>query len=157
MKSITLISLVALGSLALYGNAYAEKVKTYSGSYCGAYFGSQAGDFNHQFNGIMNLAASPRYISCPVIEDSIFHTNGTTKAQLHYTGTGTVSCVLSSNHPNGSSLETKIGMRTNTGWFTIPGISADDYWGAYSMYCQLPSKGVLNTIWFGEKDNDQGT
>jgi hypothetical protein len=153
MKSITLISLVALGSLALYGNAYAENSTTYSGSYCGAYFGSQAGDFNHQVNGIMNLAASPRYISCPVIETAVPSTKGTTKVWLYFTGTGNISCALYSNHSNGSVLETKIGGRTNTGWFNIPAITADDPLGDYSMYCQLPSKGVLNTIWFGENDS----
>jgi hypothetical protein len=44
--------------------------------------------------------------------------------------------------------------RTNAGWLTIPGITTDDYYGSYSMYCLLPAKGTLNTIFFDEHDKN---
>lgn len=152
MKSITLISLAALGVFSLYGNAYAENGHAYNGSYCDAYFGSQAGDFNHRFNGIRNNASSGRYVSCPVIVDEINNTAGTTRVWLHYTGSGTVSCTLFSMRGNGTSLQSKTKSRVNTGGFQIPDITSDDFWGSYSMYCLLPAKGILNTIWVGEKN-----
>jgi hypothetical protein len=154
MKSIALISLVALCSLVLQSNAYAENKKTYGGSYCGAYYVSQESDLVHQVSGITNYANAARYISCPVIEDSIFHTNGTVETGFYYTGAGTFTCVLYSMNGDGSIRQTKMGSRANTGWLTLPGITTDDpNGGNYSMYCLLPSQGTLNTIFFGEQDS----
>lgn len=152
MKSITLITLVGLGSLALYSHAHAENGHAYNGSYCDNYYGSKVGDFNHQHNGIKNNASSGRYISCPIIVDEIAKTTGTTRVWLYYTGNGTISCTMFSKNHDGSTRQSRSGSRTNTGWFQIPEITSDNYWGSYSMYCYLPSHGVLNTIWVGEKN-----
>jgi hypothetical protein len=154
MKSITFISLVALGSLALQGNVYADDSTTYNGSYCSPYFGSQASDFGRGFNGIANYASSARYISCPMIEQSVNVTKGTLSTFLYFTGTGSVTCALYSNNADGSTRQTQMASRTGTGWLTIPGLTTDDYYGSYSMYCLLPPNSTLNTIFFDEHDNN---
>lgn len=152
MKSITLLLLVGFGIFVFYGNAYAEDGKSYNGSYCDNYYGSQAGDFSHQIDGIKNNASAGRYISCPVLVDQVGNIEGTDTVALYYTGTGTVSCALFSQNANGSTRQSRTGSRANSGWFFIPNITSDDYWGSYSMYCYLPPQGVLNTIWLGEKN-----
>ncbi|MGR6035132.1 MAG: hypothetical protein ACU4EQ_10170 [Candidatus Nitrosoglobus sp.] len=154
MKSIVLISLVALCSLALQSNAYAENKKTYNGSYCGAYYVSQESDLVHQVSGITNYANAARFISCPVMEDSVLNTDGTLNTGLYYTGVGTFICALNSMNHDGSVRQTQVGSRSNTGWITIPRVTTDDpVRGTYSIYCLLPSNGTLNTIWFGENDS----
>lgn len=151
MKSTTLITLAALGSFAFYGNAYAENGHAYNGSFCDNYYGSQVGNFNHQHNGIRNNTNSGRYVSCPVIVDEIAKTTGTTRVWLYYSGSGKISCSMFSKNGNGTTRQSKTGSRTNSGWFSIPAITSDNYWGSYSMYCYLPPKGILKTIWVGEK------
>jgi hypothetical protein len=145
---------VALGSLALQSSVYADNSTTYNGSYCSSYFGSQYSDFGRGFNGIANYANAPRYISCPMIEQEVNVTKGILPTLLYYTGDGTVTCALYSNNADGSTRQTQMSSRTGTGWLTIPGITTDDYYGSYSMYCLLPAKGTLNTIFFDEHDKN---
>lgn len=152
MKSTTLTTLAALGFLAMSGNVFAgENGHAYNGSYCNNYFGSEATQFNHQWDGIRNISAASRYVSCPVIVDEIANTSGTTQVWVHWTGAGTLSCYLNSKNGSGTNRQTQSNSRVNTGWLSIPNITSDDYWGSYSMYCYLPASGTLNTVWVGEK------
>lgn len=149
LAAATLVTLsTALPQSALAG----ENGHAYNGSYCKNYFGSQVGDFNYQTNGIRNLSSSTRYINCPVLVDEIANTSGTTRVWLHYTGNGTVRCTLQSKNGNGTTKQSRSGSRPGTGWFQIPNITADDFWGSYVMYCSLPAAGILNTIWLGENN-----
>lgn len=144
MKSITLISLVALGSFALYGNAYADNRHVYNGSYCDNYFGSQVGDFNHQRNGIRNTAASPRLVSCPILVDEVDNLGGTISVWVHYTGAFTANCALHSMNGTGAVLQTVVG--ASNGWFQMPNITVENLFSSYFLECTLPAGGVLNTI-----------
>ena len=63
MKTIAIATLIGL---SLSFDALAENGHAYNGSYCDAYYGSQAGHFNRQHNGIRNLTAGHRLVSCPV-------------------------------------------------------------------------------------------
>lgn len=150
MRNRALIALFAAAALAVSGYATAENGHAYNGSYCDNYYGSQAGSFDHQHNGIRNALNSNAYVSCPVLVDEINVTTGTSRVWAHYTGTGTVRCTMFSKNGNGSTRQSVVGSRVNTGWFSIASITSDDYWGSYSMYCLLPARGVLNTIWVGE-------
>jgi hypothetical protein len=152
MKGITLAALAGIGFIATSGHALAENGHAYNGSYCDNYYGSQASAFDHQFNGIRNASGAYAYVSCPVVVDEIDNTAGTTQIWVHYTGTGTISCSFFSMNGNGTIRQSQSASRVNTGWFSIPNITTDDYWGSYSMYCGLPANGVLNTIWVGEKN-----
>ncbi|MGR6035502.1 MAG: hypothetical protein ACU4EQ_09275 [Candidatus Nitrosoglobus sp.] len=152
MKTITFILLVALGTLVLQANVSAATLATYNGSYCGPYFGNQASDLVRGFNGISNYANAFRYISCPVIEQSVGNTQGVLPTLLKFTGVGTITCAFYSNNADGSMRHTQIVSRTDTGWLTIPSINQDDSFGSYSMYCSLPPRSTLNTIFFEEHD-----
>jgi len=152
MKRLIFALFLISGWLGVITSVSAENGHAYNGSYCDNYYGSQAGSFNHQHNGIRNNDAAGRYVSCPVIVDEIANTNGTTRVWVHYSGNGTVRCTMFNKNPNGSTRQSRSGSRVNSGWFSIPTFSSDNYWGSYSMYCYLPSKGMLNTIWVGEKN-----
>jgi hypothetical protein len=83
--------------------------------------------------------------------DEINDTTGTTRVWLHYRGAGKITCSLYSKFGNGSNYEVKTGMRVGTGWFRIPNITKDRFWGNYTIFCTIPGQGTLNTIWLGEK------
>lgn len=153
MKTITIATATAaLISLTSSFNALAGNGHAYNGSYCNPYYGTQSDSFEHRQNGIKNTSSSTKYISCPVIVDEIANTTGTHQTTLHYTGPGTVSCIMFNQHGIGSTRQTQSGTRAGTGWFTIPGFTSDVWGGTYSMYCSLPSGGTLNTIWVNEKN-----
>lgn len=153
MKAFSIASLAAAALLSLSGTAHAagENGHAYNGSYCSSYFGTQATHFNNQYNGIRNNQSSGRYVSCPVIVDEISTTTGTTRQWMHFAGTGKVTCTIYSMNGPGSIRQSRTTSRVNSGWFSMPALTTDDYWGSYSMWCYLPARGTLNTIWLGEK------
>jgi hypothetical protein len=134
--------------------AAAENGLAYNGSYCKAYYGTQTGDFNNQYNGIYNLGSAGRYISCPVVVDEVAVVTGTTRVWLYWranVSTDTISCTLFSMNGDGSVRQSQSANKAGTGWFSIPNLTTDDFWGSYSMYCYLPRFGTLNTVWVGEQ------
>jgi hypothetical protein len=155
MKRVLAIALAVLALATLTGSAAAENGHAYNGSYCKPYFGNTAANFYHQYNGTYNATNSGQYVSCPVLVDEIANTTGTTQVWLYWTAsasTDAISCSLYSLNGDGTARQAQSASKTGTGWFSIPNLTSDDYWGSYSMYCYLPKFSNLNTIWLGEKD-----
>ncbi len=151
MKYLTIAAMM-ITSFGLSGNAMAENGHSYNGSYCKAYNGNQNSFFTHRSNGIRNNSSSTRSIACPVIVDELAKKTGTTRVWLYYTGSGTVSCTLYNRNGNSVLRQSRSRSRVNTGWFRIPNLTSDSFWGTYSMVCSIPSGGTLNTIWVGEQN-----
>lgn len=157
-KESTAMKKLVLTSIALVGiTAFAQPVvaadnaQTFNGAYCDNYYGSQATAVNHQYNGIYNTTAAGVYVQCPLVVDEVTNVTGTNWVRLHYTGNNTITCYLYSMNGNGTIRQTQTGSRVGTGWFSIPNINTDDYWGTYSMHCYLPGGGTLNTVHMSEK------
>lgn len=151
MKNLTLSSIALISAFtAATTTQAADNRQNYNGSYCDAYYGSQVGNINHQYNGAKNTTASGMYISCPVIVDEASNTTGTNNVWVYWTGAGTLSCSLFSMSGSGSSLQSQSASGA-AGWINIPNLTTDDYWGSYSMYCYLPGSATLNTISISEK------
>lgn len=155
MKAITLATLAALGLLTMSSNAFANDTHGYNGSYCKAYYGSQAAKFDHLEEGIRNNADYYLMVSCPVLANSVYNTSGTAQVYVHWTGrssgtVGTVSCFLYSRNGNGTPRESKSASRSSTGWLYIANLTSDDVYGSYSMVCGLPARSTLNTIFLEE-------
>ncbi|MCH9697565.1 MAG: hypothetical protein K0U68_05630 [Gammaproteobacteria bacterium] len=150
MKHLTLFILMMTG-IAFASNALAENGHAYNGSFCKSRWASQSSSINFHASGITNNSNGSRQITCPIIVDNIQNTQGTTQVWLHQTGSGRISCTLYSKNGNGTTREFRAGERNGTGWFLIPNITTDDYWGTYSMVCSIPKGSILNTIWVGEK------
>lgn len=151
MKNTPIITLALVGAITASTQSHAaDNRQNYNGSYCDSYYGTQAGSINHQYNGIRNNAASGLYVSCPVIVDEASNTTGTNNIWVHWSGAGTLSCTLFSMNGNGTSLQSRSASGV-AGWVNIANLTADDYWGSYSMYCYLPASATLNTISISEK------
>lgn len=132
----------------------AENGHAYNGSFCKPYYGSQAGDFIYAHNGIYNGGSGGRYVTCPVIVDEIANTNGTTRVWVHWTAAAasdTLRCTLLSKTFNGGTQDSHANTRTNTGWMYLD-VNSDDFWGSYNMYCYLPQRGRIATLWVGEQN-----
>ncbi|HVK99752.1 MAG TPA: hypothetical protein VM553_08070 [Dongiaceae bacterium] len=149
MKKLILASLALFGACAASHVLAADNRQNYNGSYCDAYYGSQANNVNHQYNGIYNGLGGGMYVSCPVIVDEANVTTGTNNVWIHTSAAGT-SCTLFSMNGNGTSAQSQWGSG-GPGWFAVPNLTVDDYWGSYSMYCYLPGGATLNTISISEK------
>lgn len=152
-KTLACSAALVLGTAgALPEVANAENGHSYNGASCTAYYGSQKTLFDSYTTGIRNATNAARWVNCPVIVDEIARTTGTTRTWIHVTGKGSFRCYLISRNGNSGPRQSKSGARTNTGWLNIPALTTDDYWGSYSLYCQIPAYGLINTIWIGEKD-----
>lgn len=150
MKKKILASAMVMGAaLASTQVQAADNRQNYNGSYCDAYYGSQVGSVNRQYNGVRNSSAGGVYVACPVIVDEASNTTGTNNVWFHTSTAGT-SCVLRSMNGNGSIRQTQ-SSSGGPGWVSIANLTTDDYWGSYSMYCYLPAGATLNTISISEK------
>lgn len=140
--------LTGIGLLVFVSSAQAvDKARYNATGICNSYWASQVGDFNHKTTGLHNKATSPRWATCGIDVDSAGITTGTYPTWIHYQGTGQAYCTLYSYSSGGhSTIQTRSGSRTNTGWFAIPGISAESYWGNLVLYCKIPAGGLLGTI-----------
>jgi hypothetical protein len=147
----TILYLGVIGLLALSGNAFATDAKAYNGTGCDNYFAADSAQFNHQNDGIKNISGAGRYVSCPIVVDEIASTAGTQAVYVRWAGTGSFSCTLLNYDINGVLKQYKTASRSGSGWLTMPNLTADDYWGNYSMWCYLPAGGVLQTYWIDEK------
>lgn len=155
MNRMRTLALAVLMLVTLAGVAAAENGHAYNGSYCKPYYGSQAANLYHQYNGTYNASAAGTYISCPVLVDEIVNTTGTTQVWVYWTASAaadTISCSLYSMNGNGTARQGQFGSKAGSGWLAMPNLTTDDYWGSYSMYCYLPRNGNINTIWLGEKN-----
>ena len=150
MKKLFLASFALIGASVVSSQVLAaDNRQNYNGSYCSSYYGSQATSVGHYYNGAYNGSGAGMYISCPVIVDEASVTTGTNNVWIYTSAAGT-SCTLFSMNGNGTSLQSQWGAG-GPGWFAVPNLTADDYWGSYSMYCYLPAGATLNTISISEK------
>ena len=144
--------LAAVGLLAMAGNAVAGNGHSYNGSYCDNYFTFDSDRFHKTMTGITNAYNDQRVISCPILVDEVGTTTGTSSIWVHFTGIGRMVCAPYSNSHSGTDARSTYASRTNTGWLKVPNITGDYFLGSYSMYCQLPPGGTLNTIRIIEKN-----
>lgn len=151
MKKI--LTLISLGLLALSGNAFADpdNYTAANGTGCDNYFAGDTAQFNHQFDGIKNISSSARWVSCPVDKDNVISLGGLRNPTwVRWSGAGTISCVLNNFNVNGVVTQTRSGGMVNSGWFSIPALGLDDFWGTNTMYCLVPAGGILQTYHYFE-------
>ncbi|MGH8520167.1 MAG: hypothetical protein ACREU9_01715 [Gammaproteobacteria bacterium] len=146
MKSTTLTTLATLGFLAMSGNAFADadNYTAFNGTGCDNYYAADTGQFNHQYNGIRNISASARYVSCPIDKDAVSSLGGFGTTWIRWIGAGTMYCTL--YHFNVNGVGVSQGGNGPQNWFSIPPLAADDFWGSASLYCLVPAGATLQTI-----------
>lgn len=146
-----------LMAIALLGSAFAGDEKAYSGAICKAASATDAYklDYSAGFSGlgVKNTSASTVSIVCPVEVDSLTDTSGTGGIKVFWTASNQshqIVCALKTLTPDGSVIQAQFGSRIGTGPFVIPNVTQDDRYGPYSLDCQLPAGGLLNSIWINE-------
>lgn len=146
--------LISLMILALSGKAFADadNATSFHGNECDAYFSSQSGQFNHYWNGTHNAGTSGAWISCPIDKDAVSSTAGLETTWVYSTSPSgqQVSCYLVAQGYNATWDEYQPGSGT-TGWFSIPRVASDNYWGSNNMYCFLPAGATLNQFVIHER------
>lgn len=156
-----LLALVGLAAVAVVNNANAETYQPpssqfHSGSDCKNYYREDSSKFNHEIWGIVNMSTSPRYISCPIVDTEPFFARGTFGGiRVLFSGKGTITCSVKSHNSSGNVVQSQTASKTGSGWFTIPEITQDDPYasGFYTMHCQLPSYGWLQTYQVRQRVN----
>jgi hypothetical protein len=160
MKRTFSITSAALLAAALLSPAFAADSKVYSGAVCKpAVPNAQSGNVDYPLGppnhyGIRNNNGFTMPIICPIIQDSVSNTSGTSRAYVFWTASSPsdhLVCALKSLNFDGSVREQQF-VNGGTGWMQFPNITTDDKFGSYVVDCQLPPHGVLNTIWIEEID-----
>jgi hypothetical protein len=147
----TILALIGLGLVAISGNAFAaDDAKSYHGQGCDNYFAGDSAKFDHRYDGIRNSDSIEHLVSCPIVVDSTSNTSGTKAVYVHWSGSGTMWCSLYSFDQYGAVKQSQYGTQTGGGWLNIPNLTADDYYGNYSLFCDVPAGGVLQGYWVAE-------
>jgi hypothetical protein len=153
--SITSAALVA--AFFLTPGCFAADSKVYSGAICkpaspATYYPYVSYPLGPHY-GILNFNGYTIAIVCPIIQDSVANTSGTSAGKVYWTAANPsdyIVCALKSLNFDGSVRQQVFADRFGTGWMTLPNITTDDMFGAYVVDCQLPTGGMLNTIWIEE-------
>lgn len=140
-----LMSLFVLSSPA---NAVDRKIN--SATVCQPNSGAQVSDFTYYSTGITNNATADRWVSCPVVRDNTFNTNGLNLASVSVAGTGSFFCYLDNVNNNGS-----LGVWASTGTVTGPGtfpinLNSSTSQTPYVFLCRIPTNGKLVTLMIDE-------
>jgi len=152
-KLVKLAAASVLGVFVFPSLAAAENAHVYHGSQCKSAFGEDSGQINSHPFGLRNLTTDT-FVTCPLVVDETDNITGTTRVFVHFTGTDDdrFHCTLYSLNGGGFPRQSVSNYRYGTGWMSFSNITSDDYYGSYAMVCALPSGGVINTIWVGEKN-----
>ena len=149
-----LLILISLSLLALSGNAFADgdNYTALNGTGCDNYFAGDAGQFNHQYNGLANVGVGSRWASCPIDKDNVSSTLGISSMWIRWAGTAgtTMTCYAYSFDVNGNVLQVKSVGPFAPGWGNISGLNLDDFWGTNELHCLVPQGGTLQTIHYFE-------
>lgn len=149
MKSIVInqkiflfICSVVITALGFTGPANALDRKINSGTVCQPNSGSQVGDFNYYSTGITNSSTASRWVSCPVVRDNTFNTNGVNFAGVYVVGAGTHSCYLDNVNTNGTLGKWIYGSRSGTGYIPL-NLASSISQTPYVFLCGIPANGRL--------------
>jgi hypothetical protein len=149
MKKI--LTLISLCLLALSSTAFADadNYTAANGIGCDNYFAADTGQFNHQHDGIKNISAISRYVGCPVDKDAVVILGGLGTTWVRWAGAGNMTCTLTNFNANGVATQTQTGAG-GPGWFAIPPLGGDVFYGTNTMYCKVPAGATLQAYVYVE-------
>lgn len=147
-----LLTMVYLVLAAVSGNVYADpdNYTAINGTGCEAYFATDKPNFDNRYDGIYNRTSSPRWVSCPIDKDAVSSTLGLGTTWVRWAGAGNMQCVLNNFNVNGVRTQSQVGNGA-PGWFSMPWLGLDDFWGTNTMYCLVPAFSTLQTVHYFER------
>lgn len=147
----TILTLISLCLLALSSTVFADgdNYTAANGNGCDNASVGEAELFGRNQTGIHNTSSSARYVTCPIDKDSVSNTGGLGTTWVRWSGAGTMTCYLYAWDVNGNSLGYKIASG-GPGWFSIPPLAGDDFYGSNSMLCSVPAYAYLENYHYFE-------
>ncbi len=126
--------------------------KTFHGSMCQPFSGSQQADIDHRDNGLYNRGARTRIVVCPIVRDNVNKTNGVwVSIFVNNPANSTFNCWADSRGPYGNVIELKHKTTDSSG---NQNLKIDVYdmvaMGNFNLYCRVPPKGRIASYKTGE-------
>jgi len=126
--------------------------KTFHGSMCQPYSGSQQADIDHRDNGLYNKSTKTRTVVCPIVRDNVNKTSGMwTDIYVNNPANSTFTCWVDSRGTYGNVIELK---SRNTNVSGNRNLHIDVYnmvgMGNFNLYCRVPAKGRIASYKTGE-------
>ena len=140
--------------------AQAFDLKTWSGSMCSAFYGTQDQFFNRTHSGIKNISGDPRWVTCGVVDDTYNgsnsgnYDNGTqgARVRVQQPPASLSTCYLSERGDFGQEIDTTMVVIPGSGEQNLS-TTASDHWGNRILLCKLAPGATLNRITIWEYDN----
>jgi len=132
-------------------SAQAYDWKSWSGSTCQAFYGSQESRFNKTWSGINNVSSVASWVSCGIVTDRYVETDGTQGGYVWVTAPPGIStiCYHSERTRSGAEVMTKVATRTGTGLIYID-TTASSSGGHRILACKLFPGVTLNQVYIWE-------
>ncbi len=126
--------------------------KTFHGSMCQPYSGSQQADIDHRDNGLYNRGTRTRTVVCPIVRDNVNKTSGMwTDIYVNNPTNSSFNCWVDSRGPYGNVIELKSRTTNSSG---NRNLHIDVYdmvsMGNFNLYCRVPPKGRIASYKTGE-------
>lgn len=155
MKTLTKTAVLSIAATLTLTSTIASAVdiKTFPGSICKAYHGTDASKVSFP-NGTLkaNVGMS---ITCPVPRDVPENGKGVAISLWGTKGAGMVSCTFRDSSYGGGNIKYySLGTATANGQFFLSAaIVSTQLYGNFSMYCGVPSGAVIKQIRLTEAYN----
>ncbi len=126
--------------------------KTFHGSSCQPYTGSQQRDIDHRDNGLYNRGSGTRTVVCPIVRDNVNKTRGIwTDIFVNNPSRSRFSCWVDSRGKFGNVIEWRNRVTNAPGNQTlhidIYNMAKD---GNFNLYCSVPKNGRIASYKTGE-------
>ena len=127
--------------------------KSWSGSSCDPYYGTQANKLNKTLNGIKNISNSPVWVTCSPTREylhGILNVRLSVKINQDYPDYTT--CLFTTRNADGEIYTSGYAKtRLDSGWMDLD-ITAGDSMAARVLACKLPSATTLSYYFIFESD-----
>lgn len=152
METACTKTLYAIALLSAASVAQAGGWQHYGGSQCQPVLAADSANLATTTTGVRNLGSQTLYVTCPVIRQQLFSTNGVQQAYVTVksNGSGTLSCTL----VNLSSLDYAYSATASTTSATVTSLNVkltqSNSSGHYAISCALPPNGRVSNYWIKE-------
>jgi hypothetical protein len=132
--------------------AAAKDYKTFHGSICQPYSGSQQKDIDHRDNGLYNKGTGTRTIVCPIVRDNVNKTWGFwTNIYVKNPSKSNFTCWVDSRGTHGQVVQWKSKSTNIQGNQTLTiDIQKMVQNGSFNLYCRVPKNGRIASYRTGE-------
>jgi hypothetical protein len=142
-----LIPMIVVGLILTISTAQALDYKTISGNACQPYFANTEARIDNRYDGAYNNSTVSTWVSCPIVRDSTFDTDGpscTTWVRTHgATSNSSFTGVLGSMNTTAGFLGSQSKSWAG-GWrwtsFLVSGTGRGAAWAPYIMYIRIPPR-----------------